>query len=74
MIALEQVTCDFPGVRALDNVSLKFLRGEVHALAGENGAGKSTVLKVLSGLTRPTGGYIRVGSQSYAHLGHADRE
>ncbi len=68
MLALEQVTCDFPGVRALDQVSLQFLPGEVHALAGENGAGKSTVLRILSGLTRPTGGSLRVGVRTYDQL------
>ena len=71
MVALEKVTCDFPGVRALDQVSLEFLPGHVHALAGENGAGKSTVLRILSGLTRPTRGRVRVGSGSYSYLKHA---
>ena len=71
MVALENVTCDFPGVRALDQVSLEFLPGHVHALAGENGAGKSTVLQILSGLTRPTRGRVRVGSGSYSYLKHA---
>jgi len=41
---------DFPGVRALDNVSFRVNRAEIHALVGENGAGKSTLMKVLSGV------------------------
>jgi ABC-type sugar transport system ATPase subunit len=71
MVALDHVTCDFPGVRALDHVSLEFLPGEVHALAGENGAGKSTVLRILSGVTRPTEGRVRVGTRTYPSLDRA---
>ncbi len=43
------ITKDFPGVRALDNVSFELKEGEIHALCGENGAGKSTFINVLSG-------------------------
>jgi ABC-type sugar transport system ATPase subunit len=73
MVALERVTCAFPGVRALDDVSLQFRPKEVHALAGENGAGKSTVLRILSGLARPTSGHVRVGSQRFSHLNNSHR-
>jgi ABC-type sugar transport system ATPase subunit len=44
------ITKEFPGVKALDNVSFKVRKGEIHALCGENGAGKSTLMKVLSGV------------------------
>ena len=44
----------FGGVRALDKVDLRVRRGEIHALLGENGAGKSTILKILSGVHAPT--------------------
>jgi D-xylose transport system ATP-binding protein len=57
-IALEMknITKEFPGVKALNDVTLRVKKGEVHALCGENGAGKSTLMKVLSGLY-PSGSY-----------------
>ena len=48
----------FPGVVALDGISLKFRPGAVHALMGENGAGKSTLMKILSGMYKPTEGEV----------------
>ena len=48
----------FPGVKALDDVSLEVVEGEVHGLLGENGAGKSTLLKILSGALTPDAGAI----------------
>jgi len=53
----------FPGVHALDGVSLTLQRGEVLALLGENGAGKSTLIKMLGGAQRPDAGEIRIGGQ-----------
>ncbi|MGC3952710.1 MAG: sugar ABC transporter ATP-binding protein [Propionicimonas sp.] len=50
------ITKVFPGVRALDNVTMTVKRGEIHAICGENGAGKSTLMKVLSGV-HPAGTY-----------------
>ncbi len=52
------ITKAFPGVRALQNVSLEVRRGEIHALVGENGAGKSTLMKVLYGVYQPDSGTI----------------
>jgi len=49
ILQMSHITKLFPGVRALDNVTLNLRRGEIHALVGENGAGKSTLMKVLSG-------------------------
>ena len=49
----EGISKFFPGVKALDNVSLRVRPGTVHALMGENGAGKSTLMKCLIGIYRP---------------------
>ncbi len=69
-LELKGVTCEFPGVRALDDVTLAFLPGEIHALAGENGAGKSTLLKVISGLVIPTKGSVQIAGRSYCSVRH----
>ena len=53
---MRNITKEFPGVKALDNVNLKVKRGTIHALVGENGAGKSTLMNVLSGIY-PYGSY-----------------
>ena len=53
----------FPGVRALDDVSLRLRRGTVHALVGENGAGKSTLMRIIAGLIAPDAGELRLESQ-----------
>ena len=55
----------YPGVTALENVTLDFRRGEVHALCGENGAGKSTLIKTCTGAIRPTTGEIVLFGKSY---------
>ncbi len=54
----------FPGVQALRDVSFEVAPGEVHALIGENGAGKSSLLKILSGVYRADGGEIRVDGKA----------
>src|SRR6267378_773201 len=49
LLEMKGITKEFPGVRALEDVTIQFRKGEIHALVGENGAGKSTLMKILSG-------------------------
>ena len=60
IISCRNICKRFAGVRALDGVNLDLYPGEIHALIGENGAGKSTTLKMLLGLVHPTNGEITV--------------
>ena len=66
MLTLAGITRRFPGVLALDNVDLAIARGETHALAGENGAGKSSLIRILAGIHRPDGGRMTLDGQDYA--------
>jgi ribose transport system ATP-binding protein len=59
-VAMRGITKRFPGVVALDGVTLEVERGEVHAICGENGAGKSTLMKILSGVEGPDAGQLEV--------------
>jgi ribose transport system ATP-binding protein len=58
LLELRSITKTYPGVTALDDVSVSFRRGEVHAIIGENGAGKSTLIKVVSGAETADSGSI----------------
>ncbi len=68
VLSMKNITKIYPGVRALDDVSLEVRAGEVHALLGENGAGKSTLIKVLSGAVQNEGGTIVLRGKSYSHM------
>jgi len=59
IIEMLNITKEFPGIKANDNITLQLKRGEIHALLGENGAGKSTLMSVLFGLYQPEQGVIR---------------
>ena len=59
VIEMLNITKEFPGIRANDNITLQLRRGEIHALLGENGAGKSTLMSVLFGLYQPESGVIK---------------
>lgn len=59
VIEMLNITKEFPGIKANDNVTLKLRKGEIHALLGENGAGKSTLMSVLFGLYQPEQGIIK---------------
>ena len=58
LLEMKNICKSFPGVKALDNVSLTVKRGTVHALMGENGAGKSTLMKCLFGIYSKDSGQI----------------
>ncbi len=58
LLEMKGIDKEFPGVKALQDVSLQLKAGEVHALLGENGAGKSTLIKVLGGIYHPEAGEI----------------
>ena len=58
MLELRSISKSFPGVKALDNVSLQFAPGQIHALIGENGAGKSTAVKIMAGIYQPDSGQV----------------
>ncbi|MFI8496241.1 sugar ABC transporter ATP-binding protein [Peribacillus butanolivorans] len=59
ILEMENITKEFPGVKALDNIQLKVKKGSVHALMGENGAGKSTLMKIIFGIYTPDKGTIK---------------
>jgi ribose transport system ATP-binding protein len=64
-LSLKNITKRYPGVVAIDNLSISFYKGEVHALVGENGAGKSTLIKAISGAVTPDEGHIEVDGMKY---------
>lgn len=65
-VEMRNISKNFPGVRALDHVSIELRKGEVMALLGENGAGKSTLMKILSGIHQPDEGKIFIdGSEVF---------
>ena len=68
------ITKRFPGVVALDDVTLEVRRGEVHAICGENGAGKSTLMKILSGVYHPDAGVLEVDGRDTRFTGTRDAE
>jgi len=76
ILEMKNITKEFPGVKALNNVSFRVAKGEIHCLVGENGAGKSTLMKVLSGVY-PHGEYtgdILFGGEVQKFRGISDSE
>lgn len=67
VLKLDNVSKSYPGVRALDNVSLDCLAGEVHAILGENGSGKSTLMKIASGVVTPDTGSVEIAERVLAN-------
>ena len=76
LLQMEHIRKVFPGVVALDDVSLTIKEGTVHALMGENGAGKSTLMKILTGVYAKTEGTIKwqgqdLDTSSITHVLHS---
>ncbi|MDR1263373.1 MAG: sugar ABC transporter ATP-binding protein [Oscillospiraceae bacterium] len=65
ILEVSRVTKRYPGVTALDDVSISFEKGEIHALMGENGAGKSTLIKIIAGAEASDGGEIIIEGESH---------
>lgn len=68
ILQLKDITKIYPGVTALNHVSISFKKGEVHAIVGENGAGKSTLIKIITGADIPSSGTIVYDGHSYEKL------
>ncbi len=68
ILSINCITKTFPGVKALDEISLKVKKGEVHGIVGENGAGKSTLMKILSGVYAPDSGDFLFDGKIINHI------
>jgi ribose transport system ATP-binding protein len=66
VLEIKDLVKDFPGVRAVDNVSFDIKRNTIHCLVGENGAGKSTLIKILTGAYTRTSGQILLNGEEYS--------
>ena len=67
-VEMNNISKSFGGIKALDNVNVSFFDGEIHALLGENGAGKSTILKILRGIYNPDIGQITIDKNTFDNL------
>ena len=74
IVRMENISVEFPGVKALQNVDFQLRPGEVHALMGENGAGKSTLIKALTGVNKLAAGTIFVNNNEVYFSGTADAQ
>lgn len=70
-LVLDGVTVQYDTVKALSNVSIAFAQGQIHAVVGQNGAGKTTFARVCSGLVKPTQGRVRIGEHEI-RTGHVN--
>ncbi len=74
VLELKNITKIFPGVKALDGVNFSLKKGEIHALMGENGAGKSTFIKVITGVHKPDDGEIFLNGEKVEFSGPRDAQ
>jgi ABC-type sugar transport system ATPase subunit len=68
ILSVKNITKNYPGVVAVDNVCIDFFQGEIHAIMGENGAGKSTLIKIIAGAEVPDKGTIEVSGQVFEKM------
>lgn len=74
LLEVQGLTKTYPGVLALDQVSLELYRGEVHAIVGENGAGKSTLARLVAGIGQADAGSLRLYGSPFAPTSRHDAE
>ena len=63
ILEMKNISKHFSGVKALDKIQFDLRKGEIHSLLGENGAGKSTMIKILAGIHTPTEGQIFINGK-----------
>ena len=68
ILELKHITKVYPGVVALDDVSMSFEPGEIHSIMGENGAGKSTLIKIVAGAIESSGGTVVINGKEFEKL------
>lgn len=71
LLEVKQCSKSFPGVKAFNKVDFDLYKGEIHCVVGENGAGKTTFIKMLSGALHPDEGTIKIAGKEYSHLNPA---
>lgn len=72
MLELKNISKSFPGVKALQNISVNFQNGEIHAILGENGAGKSTLMKIICGIYHADEGEVVMNGETLHLHGYSD--
>ena len=68
ILSVNEIVKTFGGVKALDHISLNIRKGEIHCLAGENGCGKSTIIKIISGVYQADAGEVVIDGKKFSHI------